>query len=227
MDNMGQAAQALPVQPLSIVVFGSFARGEADQASDIDAVLVRPGDVNEDDGARAASIEQWRSAVTRACGSHVEVLEVCSGELPRRPRGRAALWREIRRDGVVVHGPGLSALAQHAGGEIDTGSRFPQAARQRRRHGREGPRTAAAGEDRGRVRTRRHPGAGCHQGCRASPSVRCRSPPHGAPAGKPGERHRSQPAPLPESGRRDLNSRPPAPKAGALPGCATSRSHRL
>src|SRR5438874_7868819 len=25
------------------------------------------------------------------------------------------------------------------------------------------------------------------------------------------------------SGRRDLNSRPPAPKAGALPGCATSR----
>ena len=51
MDNMGQAAQALPVQPLSIVVFGSFVRGEADQASDIGAVLVRPGDVDEDDGA--------------------------------------------------------------------------------------------------------------------------------------------------------------------------------
>src|SRR5712691_2400466 len=27
-----------------------------------------------------------------------------------------------------------------------------------------------------------------------------------------------------ESGRRDSNSRPPAPKAGALPGCATSRA---
>jgi hypothetical protein len=27
-----------------------------------------------------------------------------------------------------------------------------------------------------------------------------------------------------ESGRADLNGRPPAPKAGALPGCATPRS---
>src|SRR5579863_1720158 len=29
-----------------------------------------------------------------------------------------------------------------------------------------------------------------------------------------------------ESGRGDLNPRPPAPKAGALPGCATPRMHR-
>src|SRR4029077_2550597 len=29
------------------------------------------------------------------------------------------------------------------------------------------------------------------------------------------------------SGRRDLNSGPPAPKAGALPGCATPRHARL
>jgi hypothetical protein len=29
-----------------------------------------------------------------------------------------------------------------------------------------------------------------------------------------------------ESGRADLNGRPPAPKAGALPGCATPRALR-
>jgi hypothetical protein len=29
-----------------------------------------------------------------------------------------------------------------------------------------------------------------------------------------------------ESGRADLNGRPPAPKAGALPSCATPRAHR-
>ena len=103
MDRMGQAAQPLPMQPLSIVVFGSFARGEADRASDIDAVLVRPSDVDEDDETWAASIERWRNAVTRTCGNHFEVLEVCSDELPRRLHSRAALWREIRRDGIVVH----------------------------------------------------------------------------------------------------------------------------
>ncbi len=31
----------------------------------------------------------------------------------------------------------------------------------------------------------------------------------------------------PESGRLDLNQRPPAPKAGALPGCATPRMKKL
>ena len=31
---------------------------------------------------------------------------------------------------------------------------------------------------------------------------------------------------LAESGRLDLNQRPPAPKAGALPGCATPRKRR-
>src|SRR5204863_2691352 len=30
---------------------------------------------------------------------------------------------------------------------------------------------------------------------------------------------------LPQSGRRDLNPRPPEPHSGALPGCATSRCH--
>src|SRR4051812_26784227 len=36
--------------------------------------------------------------------------------------------------------------------------------------------------------------------------------------------HPSSPPPRLQSGRPDLNRRPPAPKAGALPGCATPRS---
>src|SRR5680860_1244805 len=43
---MGRSARDLPVEPLSVIVFGSCARGEADQESDVDTVLVRPAGVD-------------------------------------------------------------------------------------------------------------------------------------------------------------------------------------
>jgi hypothetical protein len=45
-------------------------------------------------------------------------------------------------------------------------------------------------------------------------------------SGWAGLEERSQRVIKEESGREDLNLRPPAPKAGALPGCATPRVGR-
>ena len=56
-----QLANSAADQPVSVIVFGSFARGEADEHSDLDAVVVRPDDVDEDDDAWATATEQWRS----------------------------------------------------------------------------------------------------------------------------------------------------------------------
>jgi predicted nucleotidyltransferase len=48
LDRIGAAAAALPFPPVSVIVFGSFARGEADEQSDLDAIVVRPDDVDEE-----------------------------------------------------------------------------------------------------------------------------------------------------------------------------------
>jgi predicted nucleotidyltransferase len=95
---------------VSVIVFGSFARREAEQDSDIDVVVVRPADVDEDDDDWAASIEVWRSDVRRLTGNPVEVLEVSVDDAAARIAGRSQLWAEIRRDGRVVHGLGLDGL---------------------------------------------------------------------------------------------------------------------
>jgi len=101
VEEMGHAAAALAVAPVSVIVFGSFARGEADAESDIDAVFVRPASLDESD-------EVWSASV--------EVLEVGSDEIGARLRSKQPVWHDIRREGIVVHGQALNKLA-----EIDDG----------------------------------------------------------------------------------------------------------
>ena len=95
---------------MSVIVFGSFARGEADAKSDIDVVLVRPGDVPEDDDQWTAAVEHWRDRVRSITGNRVEVLDVGRSEVITKLAGRASLWQDVARDGVVVHGAAPDAL---------------------------------------------------------------------------------------------------------------------
>lgn len=110
LEEMGRLASALPRPPVSVIVFGSLARREATVDSDIDVVVVRPDDVDEDDDGWVTSLERWRFDVRRLTGNTVEVLEVGDGDVARRLGGRSPVWVDIRRDGRVVHGKDLAEL---------------------------------------------------------------------------------------------------------------------
>jgi predicted nucleotidyltransferase len=110
LADLGTLASALPRPPVSIIVFGSFARGEAGSDSDIDVVVVRPAGIDEDDEEWATSLEGWRSDVRRLTGNPVEVLELSADEAVPRMEDRGELWADIRRDGLVVHGLDLDDL---------------------------------------------------------------------------------------------------------------------
>lgn len=110
LDEIGRMAQALPFPPTSVIVFGSLARREAGPDSDIDLVVVRPTDIDEDNEAWAESIEGWRRDVRRLAGNPVELLEVSDDEVASRLTGRSQVWADIRREGRVVHGLSLDHL---------------------------------------------------------------------------------------------------------------------
>lgn len=112
IEEMGRVAATLPVAPVSVIVFGSFARGEADTESDIDAVFVRPSGVDESDESWANSVEQWCSRIRRISGNPIEALEVGSDEIGARLRSRQPVWRDIRHEGIVVHGRSLNELQE-------------------------------------------------------------------------------------------------------------------
>lgn len=110
LQQIGESASAISPRPVSVIAFGSFARGDADSDSDIDLAVVRADDVDEDDEEWADSIDVWRRHVRVLTGNDVEIVEATASEARRKLRGRSELWRNIQRDGLVVHGLALNEL---------------------------------------------------------------------------------------------------------------------
>ena len=111
LRQIGEAVSAISPEPVSVVAFGSFARGEADAHSDIDLAVVRADDVDDDDEGWAESIDAWRRQVRTLTGNDVEIIEATASEATRKLRGRSELWRNIKRHGIVVYGRALDELA--------------------------------------------------------------------------------------------------------------------
>lgn len=110
LEELKTAAVRLGVQPVSVVIYGSFARGEADRSSDLDVLFVRPARVAEDDPAWRAAIDTWVLAARRITGNRVELLEVAAEEAGAKLRSKKQLWSDIQRDGLVVHGRTIEDL---------------------------------------------------------------------------------------------------------------------
>lgn len=110
LEEVGRQAAKLPGPPVSVIVFGSLARGDGGPESDIDVVVVRPDCVGEDADDWRRAIEAWRADVRRVAGSAVDVVEVGEVEVARLLRSRRPMWRDVRRDGIVVYGSPLAEL---------------------------------------------------------------------------------------------------------------------
>jgi predicted nucleotidyltransferase len=110
LGELGRLAANLSPPLVSVIVFGSLARGAAGIESDIDVVVVRRAEVAEDSEPWRHEVEAWRRAVRRLSGNAVELVEVGEGEVGRLLRSRRPLWREVVRDGIVVYGTPLTEL---------------------------------------------------------------------------------------------------------------------
>jgi hypothetical protein len=112
LSQIGSAAARVSVPPVSVIVFGSIARGDADRQSDLDVIVVRPDDVDDDDDVWATAIERWRREAQAITGNAIEVLEVTQDEARTKLSGSAQLWRDVARDGIVVHGVTMNELRE-------------------------------------------------------------------------------------------------------------------
>lgn len=111
LDELGRTAADITPVPLSVIVFGSFARGDAGTASDIDVVMVRPAGLDDDHDNWHTGLDRWRQHARRLTGNPVEIVDVDAAEVARYLRSRRPLWADIRRHGVVVHGRSLDDFA--------------------------------------------------------------------------------------------------------------------
>ena len=110
LKRIGAAAGELPLPPASVIVFGSFARREADRGSDIDVVIVRPDDVDDDDGTWTAGVDKWLRSARAITGNDVEVVEAGLSRAIEKLSNGGHLWEEVARDGVAIFGANLNEL---------------------------------------------------------------------------------------------------------------------
>ena len=59
-EELGRSAGELSPPPVSGIVFGSLARGEVRSTSDVDVVVVRPENVDDEDDGWHVELERWR-----------------------------------------------------------------------------------------------------------------------------------------------------------------------
>ncbi|MYD35051.1 MAG: nucleotidyltransferase domain-containing protein [Acidimicrobiales bacterium] len=114
LERLGTAAAELPRPPASVIIFGSFARREADRTSDIDVVFVRPDEVDPDDDAWTAGIDRWRENAAATTGNDIEVIDIGLTAAVGKLSDGGQLWEEIARDGVAIFGTSLQELRDMA-----------------------------------------------------------------------------------------------------------------
>ena len=109
LAQLGELAQSMAITPASIVVFGSFARGDAGPESDVDVVMVRPRGV-ESTPTWSEELEEWRHGARRLTGNEIEVVEVDERDIGSRLRSRRPVWLDIRREGIVIFGKSVDVM---------------------------------------------------------------------------------------------------------------------
>lgn len=112
-ERIRELASGIAPAPTSLVVFGSFARGEAGPDSDVDVLAVRPAAIGDDDSEWVDAIGRWTEQATAAIGNPVNLIEVAAEELiPLLNRKGPSLWRDAATQGIVLVGLPLAELAK-------------------------------------------------------------------------------------------------------------------
>lgn len=100
----------VPVMHASL--FGSAARGDGDTSSDIDLFIIRSADVDADDQAWRAQVDELAESVRRWTGNHAGIAEVSENELPQLRRDRPPVVEEVGTDAIDLAGePARQVLA--------------------------------------------------------------------------------------------------------------------
>lgn len=95
-------------------MFGSAARGDRDNESDIDLFIVRPKATAEDDAAWREQLDRLARDVSAWTGNEAGIVEVSAADVERLRDERPAVVDELERDGIDLAGRKLRSLLRTA-----------------------------------------------------------------------------------------------------------------
>lgn len=114
IERMRIEARSIDPAPASLVIFGSFARGEARGRSDIDVLAVRAPGVGMDNDSWTDTLWHWANGATRLAGNPVNLLDESCEDMPGLLSRVGSVWDDAVRDGVLLSGVPLAELRASA-----------------------------------------------------------------------------------------------------------------
>jgi Nucleotidyltransferase domain len=112
LGDLRDSAQVMLARCAAVIMFGSMARGEATDESDVDVLVVRPSFVPFDDDDWEDALLDWTDCARTFTGRRIEVMDAEVDELPvLLSRPGPTVWRDIADQGVVLAGRGIAELA--------------------------------------------------------------------------------------------------------------------
>ena len=114
VTRLSEALASLDPRPLHASLFGSFARREADHASDIDLLIITPDAVEPDDRWTQA-LQVIADDVLAWTGNRLESVVLTPSEFDDAVRAREPIAASWLSDSQVLIGPTLEALVTKRG----------------------------------------------------------------------------------------------------------------
>ena len=102
------------VQPVSAVLYGSVARGDAHAGSDVDVLVVRPSRTRADQPVWEEQVATLSAALQRWTGLPASIIELTASEVQRGLYAGEAYLLDAA-DGLMVAGQPLRELGRRAG----------------------------------------------------------------------------------------------------------------
>ena len=118
LDGMRAEIASWQTAPVTALCFGSFARGEGDEDSDVDLLLVRPSDVAELDDTWDRQQQALRDLVQRATGDDRQIMEIGVARLLRHVDLDDPLVSNRLHDGVLLSGIPLASAIETASAHV-------------------------------------------------------------------------------------------------------------
>ncbi|HTC71673.1 MAG TPA: nucleotidyltransferase domain-containing protein [Solirubrobacteraceae bacterium] len=102
LDRLRDAVNGWDPRPTLVVLFGSVARGEATQESDLDLLVVRPGDCEPDEPAWQQQLSALQMDASAWTGNDARILEFSEREFTEGEHEQ--VLTDAARDGVKLYG---------------------------------------------------------------------------------------------------------------------------
>jgi predicted nucleotidyltransferase len=108
--RLRKAISGWKVPALHASLFGSAARGDGDESSDVDLFVVRKAGVDVEDPRWRSQLDRLARDVVRWTGNHLGLSEVPASDVHRLRRERPPVVEELRRDAITLAGPAPTEL---------------------------------------------------------------------------------------------------------------------